>query len=73
EAVAVKDSVAGATSAVAAGIPTHGNLQFVAPDERDERRAALELVGVTALVTSWSGAARLLGVGVPVTPQDCVA
>jgi beta-phosphoglucomutase-like phosphatase (HAD superfamily) len=65
EAVAVEDSLAGATSAVAAGIPTLGNLQFVAPEERDERRAGLEQAGVTAVVGSWSEAARLLGLDLP--------
>jgi beta-phosphoglucomutase-like phosphatase (HAD superfamily) len=65
EAVAVEDSLAGATSAVAAGIPTLGNLQFVAPAERDERRAGLEEAGVTAVVSSWWEAARLLGVEAP--------
>jgi beta-phosphoglucomutase-like phosphatase (HAD superfamily) len=65
EAVAVEDSLAGATSAVAAGIPTLGNLQFVAPEEREERRAGLEQAGVTAVVGSWSEAARLLGLQAP--------
>ncbi|HYP43773.1 MAG TPA: HAD family phosphatase [Propionibacteriaceae bacterium] len=54
EGLAVEDSVAGATSAVAAGFPTIGNLQFVQLPERDERRAALERAGVAAIVTSWS-------------------
>ena len=70
EAVAVEDSLAGATSAVAAGIPTLGNLQFVAPEEREERRAGLEQAGVTAVVGSWWEAARLLGVP---APQDRAA
>jgi beta-phosphoglucomutase-like phosphatase (HAD superfamily) len=70
EAVAVEDSLAGATSAVAAGIPTLGNLQFVAPEEREERQAGLEQAGVTAVVSSWSEAARLLGVQ---TPEDRAA
>lgn len=70
EAVAVEDSLAGATSAVAAGIPTLGNLQFVAPDERAERQAGLERAGVSAVVSSWSEAARLLGVE---APEDRVA
>lgn len=63
EAVAVEDSVPGATSAVAAGFPTLGNLQFVAPEERDERRAALEAVGVEAVVEDWSEVADRLGAG----------
>ena len=63
EATAVEDSVAGATSAVAAGIPTIGNLQFVQQPERAARRAALEQVGVVAVVESWSEVLDLLGVG----------
>ncbi len=53
-ALAVEDSVAGATSAVAAGIPTIGNLQFVQPAERDERRRLLTDCGVVSIVSSWS-------------------
>jgi beta-phosphoglucomutase-like phosphatase (HAD superfamily) len=60
EGVAVEDSVAGATAAVAAGFPTIGNLQFVQSAERDERRAALEAVGVDAIVTSWREVVELL-------------
>jgi len=60
EGVAVEDSVAGATSAVAAGFPTIGNLQFVQEGERVDRRAALEQVGVAAVVTSWREVAELL-------------
>ncbi|GAB2569408.1 HAD family hydrolase [Microlunatus antarcticus] len=60
EAVAVEDSGTGATSAVAAGIPTLGNLQFVQPAEREERRRLLLNVGVTAVVESWSEVVDLL-------------
>jgi beta-phosphoglucomutase-like phosphatase (HAD superfamily) len=60
EAVAVEDSIAGATSAVAAGIPTIGNLQFVQAPERDARRQALADVGVVAVVTSWAEVEQLL-------------
>lgn len=60
EAVAVEDSVAGATSAVAAGIPTIGNLQFVQAPERADRRTALETAGVLTVVTSWSEVEALL-------------
>lgn len=60
QAVAVEDSVPGAQSAVAAGIPTIGNLQFVQPPERDERQAQLREVGVDAIVTSWSEVEQLL-------------
>jgi HAD superfamily hydrolase (TIGR01509 family) len=61
EAVAVEDSVTGATSAVAAGIPTIGNLQFVQPAERDERRRSLIDLGVVTVVTRWDEVAGLLG------------
>lgn len=60
QGLAVEDSVTGATSAVAAGFPTIGNLQFVQPDERAARRAALQEVGVAAIVTSWSEIVGLL-------------
>ena len=60
EAVAVEDSPTGATAAVAAGIPTVGNLQFVQADERDERREQLTAVGVVALVESWDELLALL-------------
>jgi beta-phosphoglucomutase-like phosphatase (HAD superfamily) len=53
QAVAVEDSVPGAQSAVAAGIATVGNLQFVPEPERAERAAQLRTAGVVALVTSW--------------------
>ena len=61
QATAVEDSVAGATSAVAAGIPTLGNLQFVQPAERDERRRLLSGAGVVAIVTSWAEVVDLVG------------
>ena len=60
QAVAVEDSVTGATSAVAAGIPTIGNLQFVQPAERDARRTLLEATGVRTIVTSWAEVVDLL-------------
>jgi beta-phosphoglucomutase-like phosphatase (HAD superfamily) len=60
EAVAVEDSIAGATSAVAAGIPTIGNLQFVSAPERGARRQALDEAGVVAVVTSWAEVEQLL-------------
>ncbi|SEQ99047.1 HAD family hydrolase [Microlunatus flavus] len=61
QAVAVEDSPTGATAAVAAGIPTVGNLQFVQAAERDERREQLTAVGVVALVGSWGELLALLG------------
>lgn len=60
DAVAVEDSVNGALSAIVAGFPTIGTVQFVAPDERDARIDALREAGVSAVVTSWSEVADLL-------------
>jgi HAD superfamily hydrolase (TIGR01509 family) len=59
--VAVEDAEAGALSAVAAGIPTVGNLFFVAEDERETRRAVLEAAGVAAVIESWRELPALLG------------
>lgn len=60
EAVAVEDSVNGALSAVAAGHPTIGILQFVPESDRQERTAALREAGVAAVVESWADAEQLL-------------
>jgi HAD superfamily hydrolase (TIGR01509 family) len=60
QAVAIEDAVVGARSAVAAGFPTVGNLQFVAPDERAARIDALREVGVAAIVHSWAQLHELL-------------
>ncbi|WP_425415786.1 HAD family hydrolase [Patulibacter americanus] len=60
QAVAIEDAVVGAQSAVAAGFPTVGNLQFVAPDERAARIDALREVGVAAIVESWAQLRELL-------------
>jgi beta-phosphoglucomutase-like phosphatase (HAD superfamily) len=60
DALAVEDAVAGVASAVAAGIPTIGILQFVLPEERPERTAALTAAGATAVVSSWSDLRRML-------------
>lgn len=60
DAVAVEDSLTGAAAAVAAGIPTIGNLQFVQEDERVERRRGLTEVGVVTVVTSWAEIVDLL-------------
>lgn len=60
EAMAVEDAVAGVASAVAAGIPTVGILQFVLPEERAERSAALTAAGAMAVVSSWSDLRRML-------------
>lgn len=71
EAVAVEDAVPGATSAVAAGLPTVGMLCFVPPDEREQRVADLRAAGVALLVDSWSELEQLLGrpASVPTTPH----
>jgi beta-phosphoglucomutase-like phosphatase (HAD superfamily) len=60
-ALAVEDAVAGVRSAVAAGFPVVGNLQFVPPDEVQARTAALRQAGAAAIVPSWAHLAELLG------------
>jgi HAD superfamily hydrolase (TIGR01509 family) len=60
EAVAVEDSVNGARSAVAAGYPTIGIVQFVPERDRPDRTAALREAGVAAVAGSWDEVARLL-------------
>ncbi len=60
DAVAVEDSVNGARSAVAAGYPTVGILQFVPAADRRARAEALHEVGVAAVVESWADVERLL-------------
>jgi beta-phosphoglucomutase-like phosphatase (HAD superfamily) len=60
QAVAVEDSLPGARSAVAAGIPTVGNLSFVPSRDHDTRRAALIEAGVRTVVESWDDLAALL-------------
>lgn len=73
-ALAVEDSVPGASSAVAAGIPTVGNLAFVPPAERDVRERELSAAGVLAVVTSWGELEDLLArPGSPFEPCAPVA
>jgi beta-phosphoglucomutase-like phosphatase (HAD superfamily) len=60
DAVAVEDSLNGARSAVAAGYPTVGILQFVPAADRAARAEALQEVGVVAVVESWADAEALL-------------
>jgi HAD superfamily hydrolase (TIGR01509 family) len=60
EGLAIEDAVAGARSAVAAGFPTIGNVQFVAADEREARITALRNAGVVAVVASWRDLCELL-------------
>ncbi|GBG39972.1 HAD family hydrolase [Mycobacterium montefiorense] len=60
QGLAIEDSVAGVTSAVAAGYATVGNLMFVLSDERDCRRAELIEAGAIAITDSWRALADLL-------------
>jgi len=60
QGLAVEDSVAGAESAIAAGFPTVGNLQFVPVAERSVRARALRKAGVVAVVESWMELAECL-------------
>lgn len=60
QGLAIEDSVAGVTSAVAAGYATIGNLMFVPPDERDCRREELIEAGAVAITDSWRAIADAL-------------
>jgi beta-phosphoglucomutase-like phosphatase (HAD superfamily) len=60
QALAIEDSISGARAAVGAGFPTVGLLQFVPPQEREERAAALTEVGATVVLDSWSELETLL-------------
>lgn len=60
QGLAIEDSVAGVTSAVAAGYATVGNLMFVLPDERDCRREELVAAGAVAITDSWRALADVL-------------
>jgi HAD superfamily hydrolase (TIGR01509 family) len=60
EAVAVEDSPTGVASAVAAGFPVIGNVQFVAPAEREQRIDDLLTAGASAVVSAWTGVEALL-------------
>ena len=60
QALAVEDSLPGARSAAAAGIPTVGNLTFVPPADRDTRRAALLETGAVTVIESWEELEALL-------------
>jgi beta-phosphoglucomutase-like phosphatase (HAD superfamily) len=59
---AVEDSVPGVQSAVAAGIPTLGNVQFVPAAERDARVCQLDATGAVGVVSSWAEVEELLKV-----------
>lgn len=66
QGLAIEDSVAGVSSAVAAGYATVGNVMFVLPDERDSRRSELIDAGAVAITDSWRALADvLLSSGVP--------
>jgi HAD superfamily hydrolase (TIGR01509 family) len=54
DALAVEDSVPGVRSAVAAGVPTVGNVQFVPAAERPERIQQLRHAGAGDIVESWA-------------------
>lgn len=60
EGLAIEDSVNGALSAVAAGFPTVGTVQFLPPDERDARAEALTRAGAIAVVRDWAHLVDLL-------------
>jgi HAD superfamily hydrolase (TIGR01509 family) len=62
QAVAIEDSVNGALSAVAAGFPTIGTVQFVPAGERSVRMDELRVAGVAAVVDDWSQVLSVLGV-----------
>jgi beta-phosphoglucomutase-like phosphatase (HAD superfamily) len=66
--LAVEDSLPGARSAVAAAVPTLGNLVFVPPHERAARRTELTDAGVTAVVGSWSAVESTLDSRQPAAP-----
>jgi HAD superfamily hydrolase (TIGR01509 family) len=73
QGLAIEDSVAGVTSAVAAGYLTVGNLMFLPTDERRCRSEELIDAGAVAITDSWRALADVLmlstvtGGGSPVT------
>ncbi len=60
QGLAIEDSVAGVTSAVAAGYLTVGNLMFVPADERRCRSVELIDAGAVAITDSWRALADAL-------------
>ncbi len=60
QGLAIEDSVAGVSSAVAAGYATVGNVMFVLPDERQSRRGELIDAGAVAITDSWRALAGVL-------------
>lgn len=65
QGLAIEDSVAGVSSAVAAGYATVGNVMFVLPEERDSRRSELIDAGAVAITDSWRALADALLSAVP--------
>jgi HAD superfamily hydrolase (TIGR01509 family) len=53
-AIAIEDSIAGAQSAVAAGLATIGIVQFVPTEEQKQRVEDLTEAGVVSVVHSWA-------------------
>jgi HAD superfamily hydrolase (TIGR01509 family) len=64
QGLAIEDSATGVRSAVAAGLPTIGNVRFVAAEERVERIEELVSAGAFAVVSSWLMLEELLVLGV---------
>ncbi|HEY1441803.1 MAG TPA: HAD family hydrolase [Mycobacterium sp.] len=60
QGLAIEDSVAGVTSAVAAGYVAVGNVMFVLADERRCRTAELIDAGAVAITHSWRALADVL-------------
>lgn len=65
QGLAIEDSVAGVSSAVAAGYATVGNVMFVLEEERESRRRELVEAGAVAITDSWRALAQVLLSAVP--------
>jgi HAD superfamily hydrolase (TIGR01509 family) len=63
QAVAIEDAEAGVLSAVAAGIPTLGNLAYVPAGERAARRDALQGAGAIMVAEDWEDLVAILSPG----------
>jgi HAD superfamily hydrolase (TIGR01509 family) len=68
QGLAIEDSVAGVTSAVAAGYLTVGNLMFVPADERRRRSTELVDAGAAAITDSWQALADVLTLSTVIRP-----
>lgn len=78
EALAVEDSETGVRSAVAAGVPVVGLVQFLEEQERADRAEALLAAGACRVLESWGELERLLedqrpGDGPPSSPDPLSA